>query len=302
MSTFTRILCPVDLSETSGHAVTLAAALSARSGAQLTLHYVYVPMFVPVPGLPIPGDRIPADEVARVIDEVRIFATAAGGPPGTPVTVDVGHPAAEILARAERDKSDLIVMGTHGASGFTRLVLGSVTEKVLRQAPCPVLTVPPGAPATSHLPFRHIVCAVDFADWSMAALNVAVSLAQESGARITAVHAIEWPWPEPPAPIFSDIPKAQADALFEFRRYTSDRAGSRLADAVRDVVGGRCDADTEVVNGKGHVEVVRAASSRQADLIVIGMHGRSPLDLAIFGSTTNQVVRHAACPVLTVRR
>ncbi len=302
MSTFKRILCPVDLSDTSGHAVAYAAALTAQSGAQLTLYYVYGPMFVPAPGLPIPGDCIPPDEIAGVLDEVRVFATAAGCSPGTPVTVDVGHPAAEILARAERDKSDLIVMGTHGASGFTRLVLGSVTEKVLRQAPCPVLTVPPGAPATSHLPFRHIVCAVDFADWSMAALTLAASLAQENGARLTAVHTIEWPWTEPPAPVFNEIPKAQADALLEFRRYTSDRAESRLADAVRDVVAGRCDADTEVINGKAHVEVVRAASSRQADLIVIGMHGRSPLDMAIFGSTTNQVVRHATCPVLTVRR
>lgn len=302
MSTFKRILCPVDLSDTSGHAIAFAAALSPKSGAQVTLHYVYVPMFVPVPGLPIPGNRIPPDEVARVVNEVRTFATAAGCPPGTPITVDIGHPATEILLRAEREKSDLIVMGTHGASGFTRFVLGSVTEKVLRQAPCPVLTIPPGAPAASHLPFRHIVCAVDFADWSLAALNLAVSLAQESGARITAVHAIEWPWHEPPSPSFVDIPQAQADALLEFRHYTSTRAASRLENAVREVVAGRCAADTEVVNGKAHVEVVRAALSRQADLIVIGMHGRSPLDMAVFGSTTNQVVRHAACPVLTVRR
>ena len=302
MSSFTRILCPIDLSDTSGHAVAFAAALAASSGALLTLHYIYVPMFAPVPGLPIPGDRVPPDEVARVIDEIRTFATAAGCPPGTPVTVDVGHPATEILVRAERDKSDLIVMGTHGASGFTRLVLGSVTEKVLRQAPCPVLTVPPGAADSSHVSFRHIVCAVDFADWSLAALNLAVSLAQESGARLTAIHAIEWPWPEPPAPNFSDLPKTQADALLEFRRYTSDRATTRLADAVKDAVAGRCEADTLVVNGKSHVEVVRAASSTQADLIVIGMHGRSALDIALFGSTTNQVVRHATCPVLTVRR
>jgi len=255
-----------------------------------------------VPMLPVPGDRVPPGEVDRVVEEVRTFATAAGCRPGVPVVVDVGRPDFEILKRAAEDKADLIVMGTHGSSGFSHLVLGSVTEKVLRQAPCPVLAVPPGARASSAVPFRQVVCAVDFSDWSVAALDLAASLAHETGAGLTAVHTIEWPWREPPPPTLTDLPPEQAAALLEFRRYTSERAASRLRDVVRDAVAGRCGAATEIAHGKPHVELVRVASARQADLIVIGVHGRSALDLAVFGSTTNQVIRHATCPVLIVRR
>ena len=302
MPSFQRILCPVDLSDTSGHAVSHASALAAWARAELTLQYVYVPMFMPVPALPIPGDRVPEGELPRVTEEVRAFAAAAGSPAGAPVLVDVGRPADQILARAVRSRTDLIVIGTHGAGGFTHLVLGSVAEKVLRQAPCPVLTVPPLAQTTSSMPYKRIVCAVDFSEWSTAALDLAASLACEGNAALTAVHVIEWPWPEPPAPMFTDLPPAQVEALLELRRYTSDRAASRLHDTVRDVVGGRCEVSSEVVYGKPHVELVRVASARPADLIVLGVHGRGVLDLAVFGSTANQVVRHATCPVLTVRR
>ena len=102
--------------------------------------------------------------------------------------------------------------------------------------------------------------------------------------------------------IRDSLPPEQAAALLEFRRYTSERAVARLRDVVRDVVAGRCETSTEIVHGKSHIELVRVASARQADLIVMGVHGRSAIDLAVFGSTTNQVVRHATCPVLIVRR
>ena len=100
-----------------------------------------------------------------------------------------------IVANARKWRADLIVMGTHGRSGFERWVLGSVTEKVLRKAPCPVLTVPPPAgelhPDGSVL-FRRIVCPVDFSGASLAALAYAVKLAEESRAEITVLHVLEW--------------------------------------------------------------------------------------------------------------
>ena len=136
----------------------------------------------------------------------------------------------------------------------------------------------------------------------MVAIALAASLAQQGAGTMTAVHAIAWPWPEPPAPTLSDLPRAQAEALLEFRRYTSDRAASRLDDVVRETVASRCDVVPEVVHGTPWVELLRVAAARQADLVVVGVHGRTRLDLALFGSTANQIVRHATCPVLTVRR
>ena len=125
-------------------------------------------------------------------------ATAAG------VAVDLrvvsGHPLAAILDHAASLPADLIVIGTHGVSGFQHLVLGSVTEKVLRRATCPVLTVPPPAQATSTLPFKRLLCAVDFSEPSLEAVRFAGSLAREAGARLVLMHVLEWPWHEPPPP------------------------------------------------------------------------------------------------------
>ena len=102
--------------------------------------------------------------------------------------------------------ADLVVMGTHGRSGFERLVLGSVTERVLRKSACPVLTVPKGIPdvATPPVLFNRIVCAVDFSDCSMHALNYAMSLAQEADAHLTVVHVIELP-PDVPREVHENV-------------------------------------------------------------------------------------------------
>lgn len=302
MPIFSRILCPVDFSDTSAHAVRYAAAMATWFHSQLTLQHVYGPLFMPVPGLPPPVDRVPPGEVDRLAAEVRSFATTVGCGHSLEVVVDVGRPSDEIVARAVRHRMDLVVMGTHGQGGFAHLVLGSVAEKVLRQVACPVLTVPPRAHAMSVVPFRNVVCAVDFSEWSSAALLLAASVAERSAATLHVLHAIEWPWTESPIPDYDDLPAAQADALLEFRRYMTDRAAKRLDATVMQVIDGRCNVRTEVVHGKAHVEVMRAAAAHDADLIVLGVHGRSTLDVAVFGSTTNQVVRHAECPVLTVRR
>lgn len=304
MPTFHRVLCPVDLSEASAHAVRYAHRLARVEAADLLVQHVQLPLFVAAPGLPEVAEALTAADTDALTADTRAFLQRAGlAEPSPAVVIDSGRPADEILARAVRERADLIVMGTHGASGIRHLMLGSVTEKVLRRAGCPVLTVPPGvADAAQDVPFRRILCAVDFSEWSMAALGLAATLGQATQASLLAVHAIEWPWPEPPAPDFDELPAQQAQALKEYRRYLTDRAHARLQAALAEAGGERGDLGVEVVHGKPHTELVRLAAERHADLIVLGVHGRSALDLTVFGSTTNQVVRHASCPVLTVRR
>ena len=304
MPVFDRILCPIDFSETSSRAVTYADACAAWYHAELTLEHVYLPMTVGVPGLPEVVEQVSDDEQARITAEARRFAMEAGcAAPGPAVVVDCGRPADEIAARVQRDRPNLLVIGTHGTSGFRHLVLGSVTEKVLRQVACPVLTVPPHVrlPA-APLPFRRIVCAVDFSEWSLAALDLAAQLAAPVDATLIAVHAIEWPWPEPPAPDFEHLPAPQAEALREYRRTATENATGRLAAAVQGVIARRTNVESLVEHGKGYERILAVARDRAADLIVLGVHGRSTLDVALFGSTANQVVRHADCPVLTVKR
>lgn len=297
-----RILCATDLSDASRHALEQAAAIASWYHAALTVVHVYHPAFVPVPGLPPVAERVPPGELERTREEATAWVRRAA-PEQSPadVVLEVGHAADQILARAISIGADVLVIGTHGAGGFQHLLLGSVAEKVLRKATCPVLTVPPHVRATSNLPFRRVLCAVDFSDWSLSALKLAESFAIESGAALTALHVIEWPWHEPPAPALSDLPADQAKALSEFRRYLCASATARLEAIVSDTVAQRCGATVRIAHGKPYMEILRTARDEQADLIALGVHGRTRLDLAVFGSTTNQVVRQATCPVLTLR-
>lgn len=299
----THILCPVDLSEASTPAVEQATAIAGCYHAKVTVLHVHVPR--PPLALDPYGVGEPPPPGSTEMARIKAAAHAAAAPAigaklDVEVVVEVGDPTAAILARAGRIETGMLVMGTHGASGFQHLVLGSVTEKVLRRARCPVLTVPPRMHAAAALPFQRILCPIDFSDSSLSALEWAWSLAQESGATVTLLHVLEWPWDEPPAPPFEKLPGHEARRLVEFRKATEASSRHHLQSLVPGNLGDRCPSEPLVRHGKAHREVLAAAEG-DADLIVMGVHGRNVVDLALFGSTTNQVVRGASCPVLTVR-
>ena len=284
-----RILCPTDFSETSAHAADLAVAMAGYYKAAISALHV-VQTFEP---------SLDAGSVDGVRQETAAFfgdATKAG------LTLDghveLGSPIQRILDHADSLPADLVVMGTHGSSGFEHLVLGSVTEKVLRKAPCPVLTVPPRARSRSRLPFRHLLCATDFSDASSSAVRFALSLATESDACLTLLHVLEWPWHEPPQPSIEELPPEQGFALAMFRRESEERARRHL-EALVPRIGPR--VRVAVVSGTPYEQVLAAAAAESADLIILGVGRRSALNLALLGSTANHVVRAAVCPVLTLR-
>ena len=167
-----RILCLVDLSDESRHAIEHALVIARWYNSAITALHVCNPLVIPATDLTLVGGVPPVlteEEIKDATNEVMAaFASAAGGHADAPleVLVQSGPPARQILARAKSLAPDLIVIGTHGHGGFQHLVLGSVAEKVLRQAACPVLTVPPRTRATSRLPFKRILCPVDFSDSS----------------------------------------------------------------------------------------------------------------------------------------
>ncbi len=295
MLDITRILCPIDFSVSSDHAAAHAVALARWFGASITALHVDNPIFLPMPGLVLAGYRgepaLEEDDARRLTDRVlHVFADAR-----TPLDVRVvtGPPQTRIVDGAIALPADLIVMGTHGASGLEHLVLGSVTEHVLRHAPCPVLTVPPRSRATSSLPFKRLLVPVDFSDWSLAALELVWRLAQEADAKVTLLHAVDR---DPDADLASGVGVA-------VRQVDPDpgQVRARLCGLVPDSVRAWCQPEVRVVRGRPFRAILQAAADERADLIVMGVHGRSPVNLVLFGSTTNQVVRRATCPVLTLR-
>src|SRR5262249_17976903 len=134
------------------------------------------------------------DERQLMEEELRSWLEPANraGLRITPL-VDEGNPATRILDRASSVQADFIVMGTHGLSGFEHFMLGSIAEKVLRRATCPVMTVPPAAVTTARVPYTRLLCAVDFSESSLAALRFAFSIGKESDANLTILHVFEWP-------------------------------------------------------------------------------------------------------------
>jgi nucleotide-binding universal stress UspA family protein len=301
MRAIQRILCAVDLSDASADAAAQAIALAGWCHARISALHVCEPVFAPVPGLPPPDKRIGDQERALARKSVAALFAKAAADVRVDVLIDTGSPAACILDRADRLSADVIVMATHGASGVQHLLLGSVTEKVLRRSRCGVLTVPPRVHPPSVRPFARILCAVDFSDPSLFALEAAASLARASSAGLTLVHVVEWPWHEPPAPSADDVPQPQAAALAEFRRYIEASASRRLEKLGADLALDPAPV-VSIVHGKPYVEILRVATDTAADLIVMGVHGRNVVDMTLFGSTTNQLVRRAPCPVFTFRQ
>jgi universal stress protein A len=167
---------------------------------------------------------------------------------------------------------------------------------VLRKAPCPVLTVPPHAPATppSEVSIRTILCPVDFSSAALEAFGFALDLARRSDASVVLVHAIEFLAEEDP------LENAHFNVP-EFRSYLLEDARQRLEGLVSGEPRLSRGVKTVVVAGRAHHGILHVASDEGADLIVMGAQGRGGAALALFGSTTQQVVRGATCPVLTVR-
>jgi nucleotide-binding universal stress UspA family protein len=296
-----RILCPIDFSEASQHAIEHAFAIARWSGAAVSALHVCHPMVVPV--ATGAGFEDADVEMARLRSAAASLVECAGAHGlKVDIAVESGDPARQILEHADRHGANLIVMGTHGATGFERLILGSVTEKVLRKARCPVLTVPPRAHSAATLPFRQVLCAIDFSSASLEALNYAGALAEQSRSRLQLLHVVQWPWDEPPAPAPQELPAEQAVALGEYRRYVEASAMARLAALRRERIPVGIEAVPRIVHGKAYVQILRIAAEAGADLIVLGVQGRNAAGLMVFGSTANQVVRAAACPVLTVRQ
>jgi nucleotide-binding universal stress UspA family protein len=291
MPRFTHILCPVDFSDISQHALDHAAAIAQRDQARLTVLYV----FVNLPSMDVPPLVLsPADRERIRVDLQRMCAKV---PPE--VHVDLLVREAErvhrtILAEQLELAVDLLVVGTHGRSGFQHLVLGSVTEKVIRTVKCPTLVVPPRAPdASPSAPVRitRILCPIDFSDSSMNAFARARALAEETGARLTAIAVVDIAHELRDSAMLANV---DVEAI---TRVTETETRRRLAELAGK---GAKTIDAVVVSGSAPDMVLERAARDGTDLIVMGVHGRGALDLRLFGSTTHKVIRSAPCPVLVV--
>jgi len=298
-----RILCPVDFSEPSLRALRHASTLAGWYKSPLTA--LYVDSTLPLDNAAdrgafgvAPNAVLEAARSTRVVEDLRGFVARVIRDREIDIEVEETTGIADaIVRRAAMLAADLIVMGTHGRTGVKRLVVGSVAERVLRTAPCPVMVVPVhDAVPTSTVSFKDIVCAIDFSDSSLAALRWALSLATEADARLLLLHTIEVPPELRASTVITD------EEIDELNASARADALSRLRSLIPQEAAAFCSIQTATATGEAAHAILRFAAELNADLIVMGAQGHGALDRLIFGSKTRDVIAAATCPVLTVRR
>jgi nucleotide-binding universal stress UspA family protein len=289
-----KILCAIDRSPSSLQAFGYALALAKWQGARLNLLEVIEE--TPPPGFARApkSDGMPKETRTTLERDLRRVLTARRA---SDVKVEIslrkGKVVQEILAQAKTSRADLVVIGSHGRGGLQRLVLGSVAEKVLRLATCPVLTVRSGVRLArrSRSPFETILCPTDFSAAANKAVAYAKRLAQEADATLILMNAVEWPFGE----------AVMSGAVAELQKSIESNASEALTRLLPRPASKGPPAQTIVAAGKASAAIVKVARARSVDLIVMGVSGRGALDVALLGSTTHHVIREGAWPVLTVR-
>ena len=285
-----KVLCPVDFSEFSAAAYDYAHSFARHYQAKLFIQHVAEPFisvshqFVSQPLI----DQVYAQQAADAEEKIRELSERRSlDQVKYEVVVERGGVADCILELADAEKMDLIVMGTHGKRGLDRLVMGSVTERVLRKAHCPVLAVKRRAEemagaGADPLRLRKILYCTDFNEDSPRALEYALLLGCQYQSEISLLHVVE----------------RSSETKLEAER---QEALQQLKAAIPENVQTCGTVRTAVRAGKAYEQILQEAAETGSDLIVMGVRGRSAVNVALFGSTTYRVMQLGSCPVLVVR-
>lgn len=293
------ILATTDFSDQSLPAVRYALALSGKIGASISLLHV-VELASSLSGMEsVVLARTDAEVAALVHTKLEALAQREVKSDGKVTSVvRTGKPFHEIALAASERAADLIVIATHGYTGAKHVLLGSTAERVVRHAPCPVLTIPtrtmPSRTGkTPPIKLKKIVVPIDFSDISEAALPWAAFLAAQFGAELILLHVVE---------------KFPIDYLLG-RELTNHTVEPFMKQAEADLAGmaeslsksARVNVSVVARNGRPYEEICHAAKTLEAGMIVLTTHGHTGLKHVWLGSTAERVVRHAHCPVLVVR-
>lgn len=281
------ILYLTDFSAASQYVLPFAIGLARKYHATIEALHVLTPAIPETCPAAIQADTDLAEFEMR-----KIEAQLVGVPFET--TLARGMSMWEAVEHAIRDHHiDVIVLATHGRTGVSKFLLGSVAEEVFRRSPVPVMTVGPAArnAGAAAARFHQVLFATDFSSESEAAAPFAISLADESPARLTLLHVMPTPALENP----SEVNSFEASVAEAVRRLRE------IAPSDAEIYN---PAEVAVEYGEPADRIVSAARERGADLIVLGVRGAGAhlgaathLDRAV----AHKVVAHAPCPVLTVR-
>jgi nucleotide-binding universal stress UspA family protein len=295
---FNKILVPLDGSELAERALDPALAIARARDAQVLLlsvpsYHQVVPPASTGYGLVAPnhivdlGREDAQDYLAGLQSQARCSDCSIQ------TVVVEGDVAGCIVDKAAAEQVDLIVMTTHGYSGFTRWMLGSITERVLRGAPCPVLVV------RQAIPLCKALIPLDGSSRAQEALEPGLELARILGCQVTLLRADQG---EDLSSVEQGLLQmAGAGACQELVEGTEDRLAYYLECLARQYRSPDLVIETAVVQAKPAEAILTYAEAEGIDLIVMATHGQSGLRRWVFGSVTEKILRQAGCAMLVVR-
>jgi nucleotide-binding universal stress UspA family protein len=279
-----KIMVPVDFSEPSKKAVNYGLSLALEFEARLILaHIVAYDSLAYLTAKTHLLELIPADYRERIEFELIVKS---------------GEVRQELLGIVEDKEIDLVVMGSRGRSYFERMLLGSVTERMLRKVHVPVLTVSHLDPEKELLkpgpvPLHNLLYATDLTVGSESGLEFSIRLARGLDAQLTVVHVLQ---PMDLALLGMETTAFIPDYVAGIRAEAAERL-NRLVALFSD---GSVPIKTVLAEGVPYETINALAEEHKADLVVINLQGKGRLERALLGATAERVIRTATVPVLSL--
>jgi nucleotide-binding universal stress UspA family protein len=292
-----RILCATDFSDFSNHAIPYGIALAREFRAKL-----YVSHVIDLSSSAIYGEAVFAleEQQTRMTNYAHKEMSRLMGQETLDwePLITVGNPANEIARLAADKQVDLAIAASHGRSGLKRVILGSVTERLMRTLPCPLWVVRSpelgfATAASQAIQIKKLLVGCDFSPDSGLAFEYGLSLAQEFQAELHLAHVVE-------PPLYDDLIKPSESGK-TFGQKLRKTVQEKLAAMVPEEARTWCNPVTALLAGQPHEELVKYAVVNGMDLIVLGVRGHSLVETLFVGSTTDRVLRNSPCPVLSVQ-
>jgi len=291
------VLCSIDFSELCQSAVRCSVDLSRQLGARLIVFH----------SIPYPRNRFQGAAVYRededglhaaelAMEKINRFVgrlTSDYKP-----VVAFGDPVEEVERVARQENAWLVVSAIRDLSGLRRMFIGTVVERMARTLTRPLLTVRPGRraariPPEARFDLRQIVVGCDFVDATLPAIAYARELARRCRAAIHLMHSVE-------APVDEDLPQAPLATYRQIQEAQHERLRTRLAGLLPPSEPEIAAVTCALTDGHPGETLAAYASRVKADLVVVGVVPHRGMEKVLVGSTTEALLRHAPCPVMTV--
>ncbi len=293
---FRNIFCAADFSEFSGSVAAYGIAMARWFKARLYICHV-----IDLPTVSVYGEAVfdPLEYQNRFMDTARHEIDRMLGDAGVEYQplVTVGSTTEEISRLAREHIADLVITATHGRAGLKRFFLGSVTERLMRVLPCPLLVLRgseemvEGMP--ENFPFRKILVGCDFSQDSNLALEYGLGMARSFESELHLVHVIE------PSG-YKNLLKLPHEERKRLKQDLYDIIKVKLNSLVPEDAEGQTKIKTELLSGKPYAELVQYADKNGIDLISLGIRGHGMVEELLVGSTTDRVIRQSPCPVMSI--